>query len=419
MEVGIMRTLEIGKFVMVCLVSGFLCYTLTSLAVAQVNDGDISAAIQKRALADWGVRSKLDVEVKNGIVRLSGIVGNILADERAVEIAKSTRGVRAVIDMIMVDVVDKKDEEINREVISALEKDPAVDRPDIDVKVLDGFITLSGTVDSFTEKHLAWRASKAVEGVTGVRNDILVERRPERPDSEIKADVEGRLRDSVLIDSNLIKVSVKDGRVKLAGSVGSDPGKRRVKWTVESVFGVKSADDSELAVKALPGDEMRRSGYFEVAQSVEAVKNAVRDALLYDPRVDPSGINVEVVIPKGTVDVSIMANVTLAGTVDSLMAKSSAGADAGNTIGVSLVKNNLVVSEGGAASDLELLDKVEKALLADPQLGSFRLRVGVLNGNIRLSGTVSSDSDKKHAEDIVSEVKGVVAVQNSLKIQEQ
>ena len=108
--------------VLIAFIVGILGFSLTSLSVAQVSDSDISTAIQKRLSSDWGVETELEVETKNGIVKLSGVVGNILANERAVEIAKSTKGVRAVVDLVHVSVSDRADAEIQKDVINALEQ---------------------------------------------------------------------------------------------------------------------------------------------------------------------------------------------------------------------------------------------------------------------------------------------------------
>jgi osmotically-inducible protein OsmY len=358
------------------------------------------------------------VETKKGIVRMSGPVDNILAMERAVEIARSTRGVRSVIDMIHLDAVKRGDKDIHRDVVDALERDPAVDHLDIDVKVVDGTATLTGAVDSFAEKYLAGRVIKGVKGVTEVKNSIQVEQKPERSDDEIKADIGGKLRDSVLIDHSLIKVQVRDGSVKLKGSVGSVHERLRAKGSANSVSGVKSVDVSELVVNRSQGDEMLHAGY-KVAGSDASVRDAINDALLYDPRVEASQIHIEVVTPTTVVDPAMVKFVTLTGTVDNLTAKWAAEEDARNTIGVSLVKNHLTVPEGSAVNDSELMEKVEKALLSDPQLGSFSLKLSILHGKVFLGGTVSSDSDRQRAEEIVSRVKGVVAVQNDLEVVEQ
>ena len=63
-----------------------------------------------------------------------------------------------------------------------------------------------------------------------------------------------------------------------------------------------------------------------------------------------------------------------------------------------------------------VLERVKKALLSDPGLGSFSFKLSVLNGEVHLKGTVDSESDKRHAEDVVKAIEGVVSVQNDLKV---
>jgi osmotically-inducible protein OsmY len=407
-----MRILMCWKFLFIGLIFGILSAASSSWAADNPGDSEITAAIRERLSADWGVKSEMNVETKGGIVKLRGVVESILAKERAVEIARSTKGVRAVVDIILLDVVNREGEDIQKDVISALKRYLAVGNQDIDVKVLDGVVTLSGTVDSFTKRYLAWRAAKGVKDVIWVENNIYAEHK-ERSDDEIKADIEGQFRDSVVINPELIKVQVSAGNVELTGSVGSASEKLRVNARSRAILGVKSVDDNGVVVNAIQGD-MRRAGY-DVAQSEEAIKNTVRDALLYDPRVNPAQINIEVKIPTAAVDVPRTADVTLTGTVSSLAVKMAAEEDARNTVGVSLVSNQLIAPERRVEDDSELMNSVEKALREDPDLGSFSLRISISDGNIRLSGTVGSNSDKQRAEDIVSSVKGVVSIKNDLK----
>ena len=407
---------KIGKVALICLILSILTPIMTSLAVDEITDNDITAAAQKRMAADGKAQYvRVNVETKEGIMKLSGPVDNVLAKEKAVEIAKSIRGVRSVIDMIHFDAPKRDDKEIHRDIMNALEKDPAVDHPDIDVKVEKGAVVLSGTVDSFTEKHLAQRVAMGVKGVIGVKNRIQIEQRSGRSDDEIKADIEGRFRDNVLVNHELIKVQVKNGDVKLTGSVGNVFERLRARGFANSTSGVKSTDMTQLVIDRSQADDMWDTGY-AAAGSDESIRNALRDAFIYDTRVDHSRISIEIVTPTTIVDQVRLKHVILTGTVDNPAMKWAAEEDAMNTIGVSLVQNHLTAASESSVSDVELLDRVKKALLSDSGLGSFSLKLSVLNGEVHLSGTVDSDSSKQHAEDIVNDVEGVVSVQNDLKI---
>jgi osmotically-inducible protein OsmY len=88
------------KFLFIGLIFGILSAASSSWAADNPGDSEITAAIRERLSADWGVKSEMNVETKGGIVKLRGVVESILAKERAVEIARSTKGVRAVVDII-------------------------------------------------------------------------------------------------------------------------------------------------------------------------------------------------------------------------------------------------------------------------------------------------------------------------------
>jgi hyperosmotically inducible protein len=160
---------------------------------------------------------------------------------------------------------------------------------------------------------------------------------------------------------------------------------------------------------------MRDAGY-SVAQSEAAVRDAVRDALIFDPRVEASQVRIEIVAPIIKTDPVKVKSVILTGNVDSPSAKQAAEEDARNTVGVSSVKNHLTFTEP-VVSDSQILDMVKKALIEDPYLKTFQLKTSIINGRVTLTGKVPSHKDKQHAGDIVSRIEGVVDVQNDVKVE--
>ncbi|MDV6034775.1 MAG: BON domain-containing protein, partial [Phycisphaera sp. RhM] len=77
-----------------------------SLASEKVN-GAISAqtvtdAVEDEFLFDTAVPTTIDVETVEGVVTLSGTVGNMLAKQRAERLAMLVKGVRAVVNRIEV-----------------------------------------------------------------------------------------------------------------------------------------------------------------------------------------------------------------------------------------------------------------------------------------------------------------------------
>ena len=113
----------------------------------------------------------------------------------------------------------KSDDAIRRDVIRELEWEPALSHYDIGLAVNGGVVTLTGTVPSLWAKLEAERAAKRVFGVRAVANDIGLNLISKRTDPEIARDVVQKLENHILIPSDKIKVTVRDGWVVLEGEI--------------------------------------------------------------------------------------------------------------------------------------------------------------------------------------------------------
>lgn len=372
-----------------------------------LTDQAITDHIDDELIIDAGVPSwKIDITTSDGIVKLSGTVSNILAKERAARISETVRGVRAVINEIQVEpLLNRTDSEIAEEVDRALVSDPAADSWQISESVSDGVVTLTGAVDSFAEKELAATIAKGVRGVQDVKNQIDVNYRKERTDAEIREEIVARLEWSVLVDDGLIDVKVEGGHVALSGTVGSAAEKRQARITAWTA-GVRSVEDSELEVRVWARDAHRRSER-HVARGALEIQQAIQDALLLDPRVMSFNVDADV----------YGSTVTLRGTVDNFAAKRAAEQVASNTIGVKRVTNRLKVRPAQDILDNRIEQDIETALLRDPYVERFEIRVTVTDSVAMLSGMVDSWFEKTQAEIVAGNVKGVVEVKNNLTLQ--
>jgi len=146
---------------LLALVIGGLMVMPAAAALHQLTDRSISDAVEDELLMDTAVPSQLiNVVTANGIVTLSGSVDNILAKERAARIASIVKGVRSVVNKIIVDPsILRTDGQILDDVQEALLTDPATDSYEIqvavdsnDVKVNGDKVILSGIVGSAAEK---------------------------------------------------------------------------------------------------------------------------------------------------------------------------------------------------------------------------------------------------------------------------
>jgi len=389
------------------LIFGFMAGSAFAAKQAQ-SDLAISDAVEDQLLWDSAVPAyRIDVVTVDGVVTLNGYVDNILAKERAARIAAIVKGVRAVINDIKVDpLLIRSDVLIREDVEDALLEDAATDAYQTKVKVTNGVVTLSGTVDSWQEKHLCETVAKGVRGVKGINNEIKVSWPEVRSDTEIAAEIEKALKWDVFVDNALIDVSVQNGTVTLSGVVGSSA-EKNMAIANAYVHGVKAVESSQLKVKRWARDKDLKGQKYAARSKVE-VENAIKAAFLYDPRV-----SIFDVTPEVSKDGS---SVVLRGTVDNLKAKLAAGQDARNTAGVLLVDNRIKVRPVGLLSDEKIETRIEKALLRDPYLENYKIAVDVKNGVADLKGTVDSYFEKLHAKDVASRVSGVIVVDNNLSV---
>lgn len=375
-------------------------------AVAQesraIEDDEIRRALDAEM---WEARAvdanQIDVGVAGGVVTLSGTVDNIIEKERALRIAKMTRGVSSVIDRLEVEATDRSDAAIAEDVAQALFIDPATDAWEIEVAVMDGTVTLSGEVSSYAERTLGGNVAKSVRGVRALHNRLDVSHPVSRLDAEMLSEIEQSIAWDVRLDDARIDVEVDDGEVVLDGSIGSEY-ERDVAIAAAWVPGVTDVDASGLEVRWWSDDMQRPTAY--VARDDGEIAEAVRRALAHDPRV--TAFDVTVSADNGAV--------TLGGIVDNLKAKRAAGQAALNTVGVWRVKNYVKVRPIAPTSDMELAASVRAAFERDPLIASGDVSVVVEDGEANLYGNVESHFERDHAEDVATRVGGVVGVDNHL-----
>jgi len=346
----------------------------------------------------------------------------------------------------------------------------------IDVKIKDGIVTLSGTANNMMEKERAAAVADTIRGVLGVVNLIAI-RTVNRTDGEIRNDVESALKYDTATNSFVIKPKVTDGIVTLNGTVDSFCEKKLAVNVAESVKGVQGVQDSiNVAFKSGRADS-----------EIEAdVKNAIAADAWLEPCFITTGVKDGVVTLSGTVgspaqhdravmlawvygvksvnddglkivpwiksgdqrskvfmikgDAQIMkavqdefkydprvsgfkpsvdvdnSVVTLTGNVGSLKARHAAGQDATNITGVWYVKNLLKVRPEKPVADNVLAQEVNSAILRDSAMDGYNIYVKAKNGVVTLDGVVDSKFEKAQADDIASRANGVLNVKNNLAV---
>jgi len=373
-----------------------------------MDDTAIRNAVEDELMVDPAISlNAIDVAVNDGVVTLSGQVPHLLARHRAARVAETVRGVRAVVNELEVDTPARAASAIRSDVRAALHANPATESYEVLVDVAGSVVTLRGAVESWQEKRLAGRVARGVRGVGKVINDIAIDYPENRTNDEIRDDVKQALRWDNLVDHQLIEIDVRSDEVELSGTVGSAAEKRHAvadAW----VTGVESVDATELEVARWARDaDLRRDKY--AVKGDAAIRDAVRDALLYDPQVNPFDI-------QATVDDGV---VNLRGVVDNLRARRSAGNTARNTVGVLSVNNRIRVRAPDQPAPADLAAAVRAALERDPYVSRFDISVAAdARGVVTLRGTVDTFFEKQLAGDIASGLAGVTDVRNHLAVED-
>lgn len=120
------------------------------------------------------------------------------------------------------------------------------------VKVNDGIVTLTGTVEDDDDRDLAEDTVKNLPGVADVKNEILVKpAHPKHSDGWIALKIRSRLLVKAHVSSTTTTVAVKDGVVTLTGSADNSAQKELTGLYAREIEGVKSVTN-DIVVKDPP-----------------------------------------------------------------------------------------------------------------------------------------------------------------------
>lgn len=205
--------------------------------------------LQKNILAELEWEPSLNaagigVAVENGVATLSGHVQTYVEKLKAEQVVRHVRGVRAIAEEIEVRPVHSRthaDDEIAKRALNMLNWDVMVPAESLQVKVQQGWLTLSGAVDWQYQRTAAEDDVRKLSGVLGVTNLITIKPRAQRDD--IKERIEDALKRNALIEARNITINVTDGNVTLEGKVHGWYEREVLETAVWAAPGVKSVDD--------------------------------------------------------------------------------------------------------------------------------------------------------------------------------
>jgi hyperosmotically inducible protein len=144
----------------------------------------ITSATKMKLAADSRTpATEINVDSRDGVVTLFGMVPSEESKSAAAEIARGVSGVKRVENQIEVvssskqEMVQARDEEIQEGVKKALNDRSDGENNDIGVEVKNGVVRLTGTVPTWQGNLSAVYAARSVTGVRSVRNELKVETR--------------------------------------------------------------------------------------------------------------------------------------------------------------------------------------------------------------------------------------------------
>lgn len=147
----------------------------------------------------------------------------------------------------------KVDTRIHDDVLDEIALHPRLDVASIDVAVDAGVVTLTGEVDTFAQKWAATDAAQRAAGVRRVENKLTVwtQGLPAGKDAAIAGSIEHTLALLASLPVDRIGVAVRDGQVRLFGSVDRQWQRTAAYYAALGTPGVTGVT-SDLALAALP-----------------------------------------------------------------------------------------------------------------------------------------------------------------------
>ncbi len=209
-------------------------------------DAAIQAAIEEK-LDSKDLRGP-SVEVRDGVVTLTGQSRSVWAKTSAIELSMETEGVVAVEDRVAI-ARGESDQKVAEEVAKAVNRYPYFTiYDDVNLQIEDGAVTLHGRV---TMPYKSEEIGKRVSKVLGVQSvDNRIETLPVNVgDQKLRAALLYRIygdstfREYASRVNPPIHIVVERGRVALTGAVRSEVERRKAEHIARSTFGVFAVEN--------------------------------------------------------------------------------------------------------------------------------------------------------------------------------
>lgn len=167
--------------------------------------------------------TKIDVEVDQGAVKLTGDVTELSAHKCSLSHAKNQPGVVSVDDQVQ--IIPPKpdnrisDQELEKRAADMLTYDSTLSQSDVTVECRRGKLVLSGQVDALWKKEYASEVVRNMKGVCGIENKLTVNPDQEADNSHLAAEIDRIISRMGMAEA--VNAQVRDGTVTLSGVLPS------------------------------------------------------------------------------------------------------------------------------------------------------------------------------------------------------
>jgi len=187
----------------------------------------------------------IGVEVKDGVVTLSGHVESFAEKWSAEQAAGRVSGVTALaieMDVNLPGASRRHDSDIARSAENVLLWLTYLPNESVKVKVEGGWITLTGEVEWEYQRRAAASAVRNLMGVTGVSDHVTIKSRTSV--AIVKSDIEAALKRRAVSDAKAIDVEVRGSDVTLSGKVSSWAERSLARRAASDTIGVRNVVDN-------------------------------------------------------------------------------------------------------------------------------------------------------------------------------
>ena len=178
---------------------------------------DVMAELEWDPIVD---HADIGVSAIDGVVTLNGFVESYAEKQAAERAAQRVSGVKAIAEEVKIRYPAQPknaDHEIAKRILDVFKWSSLIPDEKITVKVENGWVTLSGSVNWHFQAEEARKAAGKITGVVGIMNHIEVDRRP------AASDVHHRIQDAFKrqadLDAASVTVSLDGHKVTLGGKV--------------------------------------------------------------------------------------------------------------------------------------------------------------------------------------------------------